>query len=88
MNFKTRYAMRNYFLRVFYWCFGVTSLLAAYTFIRWQKAIYYTDWTFKNVNMNNPKHITWIIDNYLAINGFSIYWCFIIAIATDIILRR
>ena len=88
MNFKTKYMARNYFLRGIYWLFGCTSLLSAYTFIKWQKAVYYTDWTFKNINLDNPNHVIWVIDNYLCVGGVSIYWCFLLAVLIDLILRK
>ena len=88
MNFKTKYIIRNFSLRAFYWCFGVTSLLSAYTYIRWQKVVYYTDWLFKNANLNRPEDVKWIIKNYMHVNEISIYWCFVIAIVTDLILRK
>lgn len=88
VNFKTRYMIRNLTLSAFYWCFGVTSLLSAYTYIRWQKAVYYTDWAFKNVDLSDPKDVTWVIDNYLCVNGVSIYWCFVIAVGVDLVLKK
>ncbi len=88
MNFKTKYMIRNITLRAFYCLFGVTSLLTAYTYIRWQKAVQYTDWMFKNVDLSIPSDVDWVIDNHLGVNEISIYWCFIIAIVADLILRK
>ncbi len=88
MNFKMRYMVKNYSMRAVYWLFGVTSLLSAYTYIRWQKVIYYTDWLFKNADLNRPEDIKWIIDNYMHVNNISIYWCFVIAIGADLVLRK
>ncbi len=88
MNFKTKYMVKNYFLRVIYWFFGATSLLTAYTYIKWQKVIYYNHWMYENIDLNVAAHVKWVVDNELSINGVSIYRCFLIAIIADLALRK
>lgn len=88
MNFKAKYKLRNNILRALYWCFSFTSLLTAYTFIRWQKFVYYGDWILEGFDRSQPDHCWWVVKNELGIYDIAIYWCFLIALATDLILRK
>jgi len=88
MNFKRKYMLRNRSLSALSWYCGFTSLLIAYGFIKWQKVKNYNDWMFENVRLDELDSISWLLDNYFRVGGYSILWCIPIAFLVDFILRQ
>lgn len=87
MNFKTKYRLRNSSLRLLLLSLSATAILCVYSFIKWQKVLYYGDWLYQNFDQYWAYDIKWLLHSYLSIGGIPLYVCLIMTLLIDVLLH-